>query len=312
MSLRLNFRHLEMFRLLMKTSNLTETARLMRVSQPAISHALRELEGQLGLTLFVRAAGRIRATPEAIDLLPEVDRLFGQISLLNTKAEHLKDAQGGRLDIAAIPVLAMAGIPEAICQFRTQRPFSHILLQSVATTEVITAVKEESVNLGFIATPIQDPSVGVEPLLETEFCCFLPAGHPLAEHDEITASHFEGETLIALSTHSPPGYHFRSELAKSKKDQLVALETNNAFVALSLVEAGAGIGVLDPMPYLGRPAEGIVIRPFKPSVSITFAAVFSRHRSLSRMELQFIETTRKCLHESAKRLTALGISAVTR
>ena len=136
MALRINFRHLEIFRLLMKTKNLTETAKLLRVSQPAISQSLRELEGQLGLTLFARAAGRVRPTPEAIDLLPDVERVFGQVNMLTGKADQLKDAQGGRLDVAAIPVLAMAGLPLAIKQFRGERPLSHVMLMSASTTEV--------------------------------------------------------------------------------------------------------------------------------------------------------------------------------
>ena len=44
-----SLRHLEIFKLIMKTRNLTETARLMHVTQPAVSQALREFEGQLGL-----------------------------------------------------------------------------------------------------------------------------------------------------------------------------------------------------------------------------------------------------------------------
>ena len=312
MALRINFRHLEIFRLLMKTKNLTETAKLLRVSQPAISQSLRELEGQLGLTLFVRAAGRVRPTPEAVDLLPEVERVFGQVSMLTGKADQLKDAQGGRLDIAAIPVLAMSGLPEALKQFRTDRPLSRLMLMSAGTSEVISAVKEESVNLGFIATPIEDPSVGVEPLLDTEFCCFLPPGHRLAELKEITVDDFGNETLIALTTQSPPGLHFRNELARRKKDQLVGVETNNAFSALAMVEAGVGIAVLDPLPALSGLKTGVSIRPFRPSVPITVAAIFSRHRPLSKIELQFIERVRVQMRLAAEALSARMVLAAGR
>jgi len=309
MAPRLNFRHLEMFRLLMKTKNLTETARQLRISQPAVSQALRELEAQLGLTLFFRASGRVRPTAEALDLLPAADRLFGQINVFASTADDLKSVQGGRLDVAAIPALALSGLPQAIERFRKQRPMSHVLLQSVGTSEVIAAVKEEEVDLGFVATPIQDPSVGVEPLLETEFCCYLPASHPLAEQKAISADQIIDETIVALSTQSPPGQAFRNALIKSKKAHLVRVETNNAFAALAMVEAGAGIAVLDPFPFIGRGPQALVVRPFRPSVALTVAAVVSRHRATSRIELQFIEHVRSTLHGYVEALQRLGIAA---
>lgn len=293
----------------MKTKNLTETARQLRISQPAVSQALRELEAQLGLTLFFRASGRVRPTTEALDLLPAADRLFGQINVFTSTADQLKSMQGGRLDIAAIPALATSGLPHAIERFRKQRPLSHILLQSAGTAEVIAAVKEEEVNLGFVATPIQDPGVGVEPLLETEFCCYLPSNHPLAEHEFISADQIIDETIIALSTQSPPGHAFRSALIKGSKAHLVRVETNNAFAALVMVEAGAGIAVLDPLPFIGRGAPGVVVRPFRPSVPLTVAVVVSRHRPVSRIELQFVEHVRSTLHGYVETLRRLGIAA---
>ncbi|MDB5552463.1 MAG: LysR family transcriptional regulator, partial [Rhizobium sp.] len=70
--LRANLRHLEVFRLVMRTVNITETARILRISQPAISQTLRNLEQDLGIELFNRGGRRLTPTNEALALLPEV------------------------------------------------------------------------------------------------------------------------------------------------------------------------------------------------------------------------------------------------
>ncbi len=82
----------------------------------------------------------------------------------------------------------------------------------------------------------------------------------------------------------------------------ITIETNNAFAAMAMVEASVGIAVLDPLPALGVLRTDVVIRPFRPSVPITVAAIFSRHRPLSKIELQFIEKVRSTLHGMAEEL----------
>lgn len=58
-------RELLAFRTLLQTGSASETARVLEVSQPAISKALRQLETSLGFALFERINGRLRPTPEA-------------------------------------------------------------------------------------------------------------------------------------------------------------------------------------------------------------------------------------------------------
>ena len=60
-----NLRHVEVFYAIMRAGTLTEAARALNVSQPAVSAALKQLERQLNMRLFDRVGGRLRATPEA-------------------------------------------------------------------------------------------------------------------------------------------------------------------------------------------------------------------------------------------------------
>ena len=78
----LNLRHVEVFHAIMRAGTITEAARVLNVTQPAVSAALKQLERRLGMNLFDRVGGRLQPTPEARALLPDVAEIFGRIGAL--------------------------------------------------------------------------------------------------------------------------------------------------------------------------------------------------------------------------------------
>jgi DNA-binding transcriptional LysR family regulator len=71
-----NVRQVEAFRTIMLRGSMTAAARELRTSQPSISRLIAELEGEIGLRLFERTAGRLRPTPEGLSFYREVERSF--------------------------------------------------------------------------------------------------------------------------------------------------------------------------------------------------------------------------------------------
>ena len=66
----LNVRHLAVFRAVMQVGTVSGAARMLNVSQPAITKSLQLLEGHLNLTLFERIKGRLQPTPDSEVLMP--------------------------------------------------------------------------------------------------------------------------------------------------------------------------------------------------------------------------------------------------
>lgn len=63
-------RQLEIFTAVMRAGTVTGAARLLNISQPALSQTLMHAEDELGFALFERVKGRLRPTPEAVELSP--------------------------------------------------------------------------------------------------------------------------------------------------------------------------------------------------------------------------------------------------
>lgn len=302
-----NLRHLEIFLLLMKTRSLTETARLMYVTQPAVSQALRDLEGQLGLELFYRGGGRIRPTNEAMVLLPEVERLFSQVGSFSFRANELRDSLGGKINIATVPVLSGISLPLMIRRMLDIRPRLNIAFQAVTTSEVLDLVKSEIVELGFVFGPISESGIGMEPLLETRFACIMERNHPLASREKISAADLKEEKLIVLSPTTPPGLVLRDMLRRNDAEKLTQITTNSASAAPAMIRATGMVAILDPFPILDLRSEDMVVRPFEPAIKLMIAVTFSRHRAVPKIALQFVKQARTVFAEQAKRLTELGI-----
>ena len=75
----MKLKHIEVFNAVMLTGSVSAAARLLHVTQPAITQTLQHAELQLGYALFTRQRNRLVATHEAQTLYPEIQRLMSQL-----------------------------------------------------------------------------------------------------------------------------------------------------------------------------------------------------------------------------------------
>ena len=300
-----SLRHLNAFRLLMQTRNVTETARLLRVSQPAVSQTLKELEVEFGLKLFVRRAGRISPTAEARLLVPEADKLFLQLGMIDSRAAELRDARAGSLSVSSIPAIAGSVLPRAFASFRAERPHIKVSMDAFDKGEVVRRVRTEEADLGLIYGPADDPDVVDEPLAETSMVCVLPHAHPLSAEPAISLRQLFHQTVIVHPSTSP-------SLVLNERLQLhgprfeATLETNFSFGAIELVKQGVGIYITEPVVLLSAAAAGLPVRPFEPRVPLLLAAVYARRRAVPRVLMRFMATFRDTLGQFAPEIKATG------
>src|SRR5262245_44105498 len=118
----MNYRQLEVFRAVMQTGSVTAAARMLNLSQPAVTKILRHAEDQLRFALFDRVKGRLVPTPEAQALFPDVERVFDDLRSVRQMVGSLQTTRSGALTIVTIPTLGGAALPRAISEFLKTRP----------------------------------------------------------------------------------------------------------------------------------------------------------------------------------------------
>ena len=90
----MRLRHIEVFNAVMLTGSVSAAARMINVTQPAVSRTLQHAEIQLGFQLFQRVGGRLKPTVEAQTLYPHIERLFSQLDEVQRLSASLKAGRG--------------------------------------------------------------------------------------------------------------------------------------------------------------------------------------------------------------------------
>ncbi|PYE22597.1 LysR family transcriptional regulator [Rhizobium sp. PP-CC-3A-592] len=303
----LGFRQLETFRLFARTQSVTETARLLRISQPAVSQTLKELEAQFGFSLFVRSNGRTRLTVEANSVLPDVERLFAQMTSLKGKAAEMKDARSGSLAIASVPSFTARILPTALNVFRAERTQVRLRLEVYTAADVVRQVRQEYCDIGFAFLPFDEAGVAVQPLMRMSMVCLVPRGHPLSSRTVITAADLENETVIAHGAQTTPGFVLRESL-QSEAGDLQVISTNQSIASLHMVQCGMGIAFAHPLVLPFDPQGLVVPIAYERAVPLTFAMLYSRNRPVSRLVVQFEAILRKMIAAFCRENTEKGLN----
>jgi DNA-binding transcriptional LysR family regulator len=276
-------RQLEVFTAVMKVGTITGAARILNISQPALSQILLHTEDDLGFKLFDRKKGRLFPTPEAYELYPEAERLFVGLEGLRRKSSDLRLGGVGLVRVAASAPPAMSLLPEAMARFRNAHPKVHQRSHIAPISTLISMLRAGDVGMAMSLNDQLPSDIAVEKLGETGFCCLLPNDHALSAKAEISLSDLEKETVISYRTMTRPFDEL--DLAARKVGVLFApqLEIDVSISAVGFVKAGLGVAVVDSLLPWGQ-FDGFVLRPLAEQPRLPVSLMTIRGRTLSRNE----------------------------
>src|SRR5581483_6474224 len=210
-----NLRHLQTFRVLMHSQSVTEAARQLNVTQPAVSKAIAMLEADLGTKLFRRVRGRLYPSAGATRFLSEVEQLFTQLEAVAAGIEDLRADQDRQLSISTIPTLASSIVGISLGHFAREHPTIRTRLFSENHLQVINQVSLRQVDLGFTyGMPSVGQALSTELIAEFEVVCVLNKANPLARQLVLTPKALQQSPLILWEQQSPTGRLVREAFSK--------------------------------------------------------------------------------------------------
>ena len=294
---RINSRQVEAFRATMLTGSVTEAAKLMAVTQPAVSRLLRDFQALLKMELFERRGTGLVPTAAATALYTEVERSFVGLERITAAAEEIRGRRTGSLRIAALPALANGYLPRLAGHFLKERPNLNLAFFGVISPIVVDWVLNNQCDIGFAEIPIAHsglPSLRLPPLPRV---AILPAGHRLATKEVLEPRDFEGETFISLSAGSTGRHLIDQAFNRDDVRRVLRVETTLSEIMCGLVSSGLGVAICDPFTAQEFTNRGVIARRFVPRIDFEFAAVFPAQRSPSPVALDLVEAMRQALAE---------------
>lgn len=288
----MNQRQIEAFRAVMMSGGVTAASRLLRISQPAVSRLIRDLQAKLGLRLFEKRGTRLVPTAEALALFREVERSFVGLDRLSRAAADIRTHRAGMLRVAALPALANGFLPRFAGQFLRERPKLDLQLFGLTSPLVVDWVASGQCDVGFAADPIEQPTIEIETMARVPAVAVLPAGHRLARRRRVALEEMRGEPFVSLGASSLIRYRIDAAFMDRGVKRELRIETPLSEIACALVATGVGVSIVDPFTAAEFATRGVVARPLAPRLLFEIALVSSTLRPLSGVTREFVDAFR--------------------
>ncbi len=151
-----NLEYYKVFYYVAKYGSVTKAAGELAISQPAVSQALKQLERQLEVTLFYRAAKGVRLTSEGELLFSYVEKGYEQIELGVKKVRELQNLEIGEIRIGASDMTLQYYLLPYLEKFHETYPDIKVTVTNAPTPETLTYLKDGKIDFGIVSTPFQE------------------------------------------------------------------------------------------------------------------------------------------------------------
>ena len=249
--------------------NFSEAARVLHLSQPTVSHHIKNLEKEMGVNLFERQGASISLTEAGRILLPWARRMLRDSIEMQEMMESLKEGIAGNLQIACSTTAGKYVLPQLAARFTLRHPNIRTKLLRCTPISVIPNLLEREANLGVVSYEIPGKEIEIQEFFKDRIVFIVPQKHPFISRSSIQPEELLDETVIMRETTSGTRKIFLSELAKydiSLEDLNTFMEIGNAEAIVRTVAAGYGVSfvsklaaacALDRGNVVAIPIEGI-------------------------------------------------------
>ena len=244
--------------------NLTETAKALFTSQPGVSKAILELEGELGIDIFARHGKRLRRVTEpGQEVLKSIEVILREVNNLKRIGDEFSKQDAGTLSIATTHTQARYVLPVPVAQMRKRFPKVNISLHQGTPEQVAQMVIDEVADIGLATESLaQFDELVTLPCYEWHHVAVLPAGHPLAQVARISLEQLAAEPLISYHPSFTGRTRIDQAFAARRLTPNVVLEAIDADVIKTYVKLGLGVGIVAEMAVREDPLGGdLVSRP---------------------------------------------------
>ena len=224
-----------------KTLSISQAARELFVSQPAVSQSIAQLETRLSCKLFIRTPRGVILTHEGDILYGYIDQAVGLVSAAEERIAKLRDLLSGSLKIGASDTLCHYFILPFLRTFHEQYPDIQLEVTNRTTTETVSLLKSGQVDIGFVNLPVEDPALSITPCGEVHDAFVAGDRFRHLEHTPLDLADVAALPLILLEEASN-SRRYVSDYARSKGVTLVP-EIELGAHALLVEFARIGLGV---------------------------------------------------------------------
>jgi DNA-binding transcriptional LysR family regulator len=284
----ITLRQIEAFRAVMVTGTVTQAAKMLEVSQPAVSRMISYLEYEIGFKLFSRANRQLIPTDEGRAFYDEVERSFIGLNHITKAANAIRDYRRGHIRLITIPSLASNLMVDLVAHFVDEFPEIAVSVEVQPSQRVFEWIVSQECDIGLSTLPIENTAIETQSVVFGEAVCILPENHKLTAKKWIRPKDLDGEPFITFKADSIFRHMVDEVFLKEAVHRNMQIEARTTETICGMVSAGLGVSVIGPTFPVHVHHPGIAVRTFKPSISIELALLYSAQKPLSLVGQRFI------------------------
>lgn len=293
----MNLRQIEVFRAIMITGSVSDAARLLHVSAPAVSRVLSHTESRLSFPLFERIKGRLHPTEEAHRLYHEIELVYRGVQRIDRLTHELAEQRQGMLSIVTSPSIGQALVPLAIARFCARYPSVRVHFHCLSYQLLKERLLSRQSQVGVSILQVDHPSLTATPIARGRLLCICPRQHPLAARESVTPRDLQPYPLITYPPDTPFGARIEQLYAQSDETLKIAMEVGSPQNACSLINAGAGIALVDEFSLQAWPTADFAVIPVADAPDIVADLVYLRTEPLPPAATSFVKEFNSVLAE---------------
>jgi len=260
---------------------------MLHMTQPAVTHQIRQLEADFNTRLFDRVNNKIALTPAGEQVLDYASRILSLYDDMQESVKLMTGDRSGLLTLGASTTIAEYMLPELLGGFRHEFPDVHVRLRVANTDAIVALVADSSIDLGIVEGEVQKQHLVVEDCQMDELVVIMPHDHALVKKPSVEPS----ELTLYPFVQREDGSGTRSVTATylqqngMNEDQLQnSFELGSTEAIKGAVQAGMGISIVSVATVKKEVELGLlVMKPLSPSLLRPF--YFVRQRQQFRLQL---------------------------
>ena len=236
----INYNLYKSFLVVYETSNISKAAELLYISQPAVSHNIKELEKQLGVQLFYKRANGMSSTTEADTLYRYISSAFNSIWKGEMTISDMAGLKTGVVKIGTQSYLSVLFLSNIITEFRQKFPNIKIEINCKASTELLAGLQTQNIDVVIENQPINIEKNNIEvKYLKSYSHCFVTTDKYFV-NKPISLDMLANFPLIITSQNSEEIKLLKNAVPELKLNPII--EAGSTESMLKLVRDGNGIG----------------------------------------------------------------------
>ena len=240
-------RRLQVFHAVAGVLSFTKAAELLNMTQPAVTHQIRQLEADFDTRLFDRENNRISLTQAGEQVLEYANQIIALYGEMHESVKSLTGDTSGLVTLGASTTIAEYMLPGLLGDFLDKFPNVQVRLRVANTDSIVGMVGDNSIDLGIVEGVVNNKYLLVEDCQQDELRVIVPPDHTLAAKATLAPAELLDYPFISREEGSGTRSVIASFLEQhgvSEEQLIQSFELGSTEAIKGAVQAGMGISIV--------------------------------------------------------------------